>query len=42
MLTPFVQLKIYFKLWLLERAVRSLEARALKPAIVPNTARLQK
>lgn len=42
MFAPFAQLKIYFKLWLLQRAIRSLETRAVKPAVVQNTPRLPK
>lgn len=34
---PFVQLRIYFKIWLLQRAVRALEAKAAKPAVVQST-----
>lgn len=37
MFSPFVQLRIYFKIWLLQRAVRALEAKAVKPAVVQNT-----
>ncbi len=42
MFTPFVQLKIHFKLWLLQRAIRSLEERTAKPAVVHNTPQLRK
>ncbi|WP_272953264.1 hypothetical protein [Candidatus Manganitrophus noduliformans] len=42
MFTPFVQLRIYFKIWLLQRAVRALEAKAAKPAVVQNTTDFQR
>jgi len=37
MFSPFAQLRIYFKIWLLQRAVRALEAKTVKPAAVQNT-----
>lgn len=42
MFTPFVQLRIHFKIWLLQRAVRALEAKAAKPAVAQNTTHLQR
>lgn len=42
MFTPFVQLRIYFKIWLLQRAVRALEVKAAKPAVAQNTTNLQR
>ncbi len=33
----FTQLRIHFKIWLLQRAVRALEAKAAKPAVAQST-----
>lgn len=35
MFTPFLQLRIHFKMWLLHRAIRSLEMKVAKPAVIP-------
>lgn len=39
MFSPFAQLRIYFKIWMLQRALRALEAKAAKLPVAPDPAR---
>ncbi len=42
MFTPFAKLRIYFKLWLLQRAIRSLEEKTAKPAMAQGRSHFSK